>query len=623
MSRKNIFKISIVLPALFGLMILGGFRPARTVRGLDIDAFASLPVLHNGRIKPIDSIARNAMLVIRSKQVLRADGKKISATEWLLDLSTNLEKADAYKIFVINDPDVLGMLGRRQTQEKYYSYKSLEGDHEKINAQAKQASRVEPKLRTRFQAAIVHLDERLTLYQRLKFSLRPSQGDDSVAELAEYEIAIAEGMEAFHAHQKPGAKGFDNEALGRLGAYFQRYRFQSDVAYFRPLPPMPGQPAEAWLNMGEGLLLAMKSGVVPRDIRSYATILQAYRDGNVEAFNKEVKSFRERLNLLFANDVRMAGYETLFNRYEPFYQGMILYVVITLLIFISWIYRPSEMRETAYHLLWLAFTVHTCGLLARMWIQGRPPVTNLYSSAVFVGWGAVLLGVVMERMYRSGLASLVSGLVGFCTLIVAHHLSMTGDTMEMMQAVLDSNYWLGTHVVTITIGYSSTFLAGMLAHVYIFRAASGKLDKNTGSSLTQMTYGIVCFSLLFSFIGTILGGIWADQSWGRFWGWDPKENGALLLVLWHSVILHARLGGYIRERGLAVMAVFGNVICSLAWFGVNMLGIGLHTYGFMDKAFLWLMAFISSQFFVMALAFVPPSYFSGLWGSGKGNAKAA
>jgi ABC-type transport system involved in cytochrome c biogenesis permease subunit len=69
---------------------------------------------------------------------------------------------------------------------------------------------------------------------------------------------------------------------------------------------------------------------------------------------------------------------------------------------------------------------------------------------------------------------------------------------------------------------------------------------------------------LFSFVGTILGGIWADQSWGRFWGWDPKENGALLIVLWNAIILHSRWGGFIRERGLAVMSVFGNIVVSLS-----------------------------------------------------------
>ena len=120
-----------------------------------------------------------------------------------------------------------------------------------------------------------------------------------------------------------------------------------------------------------------------------------------------------------------------------------------------------------------------------------------------------------------------------------------------------------------------------------------------------MVYGVVCFATLFSFIGTILGGIWADQSWGRFWGWDPKENGALMIVLWNVFILHARWGGLAKERNLMVMAVFGNIVTSLSWFGVNMLGIGLHSYGFMDKAFVWLIVFVASQLAVMALGWMP------------------
>ena len=115
----------------------------------------------------------------------------------------------------------------------------------------------------------------------------------------------------------------------------------------------------------------------------------------------------------------------------------------------------------------------------------------------------------------------------------------------MMRAVLDSNFWLATHVVTITIGYSGTFLAGALAH-RLRRPAARRAPRPTrprARRSCRMTYGIVCFALFFSFVGTVLGGIWADQSWGRFWGWDPKENGALLIVLWNAIILHARWGG--------------------------------------------------------------------------------
>src|SRR5437899_3212166 len=176
----------------------------------------------------------------------------------------------------------------------------------------------------------------------------------------------------------------------------------------------------------------------------------------------------------------------------------------------------------------------------------------------------------------------------------------------MLQAVLDTNIWLATHVVAITTGYSAMFLAGMLAIIYVVRGVfTGSLKKQTADSLARMTYGVVCFATLFSFVGTVLGGIWADQSWGRFWGWDPKENGALIIVLWNALILHARWGGLVRERGLVNLAIVGNIVTSWSWFGVNMLGIGLHSYGFTAAAFRWLMFFVLSQLALVALGLLP------------------
>ena len=123
--------------------------------------------------------------------------------------------------------------------------------------------------------------------------------------------------------------------------------------------------------------------------------------------------------------------------------------------------------------------------------------------------------------------------------------------------------------------------------------------------LERMVYGIVCFALLFSFVGTVLGGIWADQSWGRFWGWDPKENGALLIVLWNAIILHSRWAGYVQEKGIMAMALFGNIITALSWFGVNLLGVGLHSYGFTEEGFIPLMLFIASQVVLIGLCLAP------------------
>jgi len=217
--------------------------------------------------------------------------------------------------------------------------------------------------------------------------------------------------------------------------------------------------------------------------------------------------------------------------------------------------------------------------------------------------------MVLEKIYHDGIGCVVASFAGFVTLIIAHNLALSGDTMEMMRAVLDTNFWLATHVVTVTLGYASTFVAGFLAIIYILRGVfTTTLSESTAKSLARMVYGIVCFATLFSFVGTVLGGIWADQSWGRFWGWDPKENGALLIVLWNATILHARWGGLVRERGLMNLAVFGNIVTSFSWFGVNMLGIGLHSYGFTDAAFKWLILFIGSQVTIIVLGLLPQKF---------------
>jgi cytochrome c-type biogenesis protein CcsB len=318
----------------------------------------------------------------------------------------------------------------------------------------------------------------------------------------------------------------------------------------------------------------------------------------------------------------------------------------------------SEMlRRSAFYITLLALAVHSAGLFYRMWLEHRPPVTNLYSSAIFIGWAVAVLGVVLERIYRVGIGVAASSLIGFVTLIIAHNLALGGDTMEMMRAVLDSNFWLATHVVTITLGYAAMFLAGFLAIIYILvglatpllatplrrdeamgaglaaaiamnpvvgAVAAAGLSRDVGKitvgqALGKMVYGIICFATLFSFVGTVLGGIWADQSWGRFWGWDPKENGALLIVIWCAAILHARWSGWIRERGLMAMAIFGNIVTAFSWFGVNMLGIGLHSYGFMDAAFKWIMIFTVSQLVVIGLGLLPLN----LWSSFRARASSA
>ena len=132
-----------------------------------------------------------------------------------------------------------------------------------------------------------------------------------------------------------------------------------------------------------------------------------------------------------------------------------------------------------------------------------------------------------------------------------------------------------------------------------------RLHAEVDRAFGRMIYGTLCFALLLSFLGTVLGGLWADDSWGRFWGWDPKENGALMIVLWNALILHARWGGMVKTRGIAVLSMFGSIITAWSWFGVNQLGVGLHSYGFTESVAFWLVVFAVSQLAVMAIGLVP------------------
>jgi ABC-type transport system involved in cytochrome c biogenesis permease subunit len=311
--------------------------------------------------------------------------------------------------------------------------------------------------------------------------------------------------------------------------------------------------------------------------------LAAYAEGKTTAFNRELAAYQSRLEQELPDDVDRAKFEVFFNHFAPFYWCTYLYMLVALLTCVSWLVWSGPLRRTAFWLALLTFLVHGWALYARMHIQGRPPVTNLYSTAIYVGWCAVLLALILEAIFRNSLGNFVAGVLGALTVLISHHLAGSEDTMKVMEAVLDTNFWLATHVTIINFGYGANAVAGLAAMAYVMLGAGTPLlNRDRSKVLSQAIYGILCFATLLTFTGTVLGGIWADQSWGRFWGWDPKENGALLLVLWNVIILHARWAGIIKQRGVAALAVVGLMITGWSWFGTNQLGVGLHAYGF-DK----------------------------------------
>ena len=584
---------------LFNLLVLGAliwaFFPIlpHSDSGADLALFSRFPVLQEGRVKPLDTVARSSLLVLSHKESVSTKGQELPASKWLLDLVSRPEVADMEKVFCIDNLDVLGFLNLPQTAQRYFSFNQIAPSWDRLEKKANSIEKISAKSRSSFESALLEVEEQVVLYQRLKFSLETPELPDSLPNLL---------------LKNPQSIAKDKHLQKELSGILTRSNFIDQSAYFWAIPVSSGNQY-GWISSGKAIGQLLMQGTLSQPLLFYHRMEDARKNSDPAAFNAAANSYNEWLQKNLPSQWRWSRYEEIFNAVSPFWKGIILYFIVFISLALSWVVAPERLMELAMRLLVVAWSVHSFGILCRIIIQGRPPVTNLYSSAVFIGWVAVLLCWILERKFPKGFAAMTASIIGFTTLIIAHHLAMTGDTMEMMRAVLNSNFWLSTHVSSITIGYASTFVAGTLGILYILKGVlTPSLDKEAAKALVQMTYGIICFSLFFSFVGTVLGGIWADQSWGRFWGWDPKENGALLIVLWNAIILHARWGGFIRERGLMVMAVLGNVITSLSWFGVNMLGIGLHSYGWMDKAFFWLSIFILSQLAIAALGGLPLGY---------------
>ncbi|MBV9998072.1 MAG: cytochrome c biogenesis protein CcsA [Verrucomicrobia bacterium] len=603
-------------PWIFVLLVAGWLaskmmpeKPAP--QGFNFVEFGKLPVLVGGRVMPMDSVARISLSLMNHHGAYEpVPHKPVPPVAWLVNVMMRPEEADQARVFEIVNPELLDLLGGSDRQDKLFAFNLFSFNEFKpflseIEKQAQAAEQTDAQTRNAFQREIIKLRNALLLYLRLKNSLQPEGSPDFKEEIDAFAQAVPTGMQAIQ--DRDAGKPFDQAAFERILQFTQRYQNLAQARYVYAFPdPAAPDATGRWQHVGEALLGTIRTRRVEPAVGFYATLISAYRQGDAAGFNAAVSNYQNYLRRTVPGELNRPDLEAWFNHAAPFLQAMVLYVLVFICAVLSWLFWPRTLARVAGWLLLLAFVLHTGGLITRMYLQGRPPVTNLYSSAIFVGWGAVLLCLFLERIYRNGIGNVCAATAGFVTLLIAYNLQLDGDTLEMLRAVLDTNVWLATHVVVVALGYSSTFLAGLLGVIYVIRRLFVRsFTPELSRSLGRMIYGIVCFATLFSLVGTILGGIWADQSWGRFWGWDPKENGALLIVLWNAIILHARWGGYVKERGIALMAVFGNIITSLSWFGTNMLGVGLHSYGFMDQAFNVLIGFIAGQLVLIGIGLLP------------------
>ncbi|HTH46490.1 MAG TPA: cytochrome c biogenesis protein CcsA [Candidatus Limnocylindria bacterium] len=608
-----------LIPAVFAAWFLSTLIPAREDK-FAFGQFGRLPLLYGGRHQPLDSFARNTLVQITERHELydSAEKRSLSAAEWLAEVMFKPEAARGRRVFRVVSQQLKQVLKLPESNVdhgengKLYSWNQI-ATEENFNALQEQTGRAIKKAesqRDAYDQAVLKLANGLELFNTLQRSARSQDATNFTAELAFFQkllpanAAVLETIRARYAGKNPDAAK-DDPLVREFSKYVDNHGDPIDKL---PLI-LPPEGGHEWSTLPDRLLELTGGEPLPKAMAAWARIGDAFHTGNSIEFNAAVADYSRYCTDTVPADMTKSGREVFFNRLAPFYKAMIIYLAAFLCAVGFWFNFAEWLRVSAFRLVILAFVIHMSGLLFRMVLEGRPPVTNLYSSAIFIGWGAVVLGMVLERFWRNAIGLTVGSLLGFITLVIAHNLALDGDTMIMLRAVLDTNFWLATHVVIVTLGYASTFVAGFLAIVYVVRGFfTRSLDQNTARSLARMVYGIVCFATLFSFVGTVLGGIWADQSWGRFWGWDPKENGALIIVLWNALVLHARWGGLVRERGVMTLAIAGNIVTSWSWFGVNMLGIGLHSYGFMSGAFTVLATFVVSQLVLIGLGCLPPRY---------------
>lgn len=600
-----------VVPALI-LVLCGGWlaskarAPRPKTEEMDLYQFGQLPVMYEGRVKPFDTLARTALRAISEKEeFVDAQGKKQPATRWLLDLITQSPDSEKHPVFRIQSLDLLTSLDLERRPGFRFSLAEIRKNIKEFAKEVQQAREMDPKERTSYEKQVFELEQRLQIHFLFQSAFAPlplppdkkPQADGKIDEQRMQELRrwISEVLE----NERELKAGTAPLSIPVLGAG-------------------PENPDDLWRYYAvmkskaflPEVLLTKEQSAVPA-IDSLSEIFSAYLQRDVAGFNDAVEKYQDWLVKNDTGRVHPAKskFEAYFNHLQAFYDCQVLYIFAFVLCVCSWIGWRKQLSRSAMWLVLGTFALHTFAIIARIYISGRPPVTNLYSSAVFIGWACVALGLIVEGIFPLTLGTVVATVSGFLTLLVAQFLA-GGDTFPVMRAVLNTQFWLTVHVLCIAIGYSTTFVAGILGVLYVLLGVlSRSWIPRVGDVLARVIYGVVCFAIFFSFVGTVTGGLWADDSWGRFWGWDPKENGALIIVLWNALILHARWDRLVRDRGLAVLAVVGNIVTTWSWFGVNELGVGLHSYGFTEGVLPILGTFVLSQLVIIGLGVFP----RGLW----------
>ena len=513
-----------------------------------VDALRTVAVQDGGRVKPLDTFARESARRITGGRAFGAESVRgLDPVEWVVAMMADPERWKDAPIVRVSHSGLRAAVSLSATRDRY-SFREL-ATHEPL-LEAAEAARA-----------------------------KEESGSETPLDPVEREVADLYGNLALMSDL------FTGEALRVV--------------------PASGDPSAAWASWAHA---AHGDDAETRRVGLLGNaLLTAYAAGDRREAETAAAALHARLGTLTAGSATEADLrrEVLYNQVKPFRLAWILYLLGFLGLAASFPLASRVAIRAGFALVTAAFLLQGYGMLLRMLISGRPPVTNMYESVVFVSWGAVLFALVFEAAYRVRyFAACASGL-SVLLLILADSLPILDGSIEPLVPVLRDNMWLTVHVLTITLGYAAFFLGVALGHLnlglYFFAPGRRELLR----TMSLFLYRALQAGTLFLAAGTLLGGVWASYSWGRFWGWDPKETWALIALLTYLAILHGRFLGWIRDFGLAVGALLGGLTVLMAWYGVNfILGTGLHSYGFGSGGYAYVGAFVAFEVAVITAAFL-------------------
>ncbi|HVM32335.1 MAG TPA: cytochrome c biogenesis protein CcsA [bacterium] len=372
--------------------------------------------------------------------------------------------------------------------------------------------------------------------------------------------------------------------------------------------PVPG--SEQWLSMGELRRAFDKAPkkmppVAQELLLRFAEILKAYAEGDVSGFTAQGLQWAAILKPVQDNpDIRPSrlALEVFYNQLKPFRWAWVLHLAAALLFSLSLLGKAPKLFKAGLFFFGSALLLSGFGFTARCLIAGRPPVSNMYESIIWVTFGMTVFALVFEWVFKNRLFVLAGSLLAVLGFVLADNVpSVLDPSIQPLEPVLRDNFWLTIHVLTITLSYAAFLLSLGIGHAALWTLWRHPKDAETLKTQAQLIYRVVQVGVVLLAAGTILGGVWASYSWGRFWGWDPKETWALIALLGYVALLHGRLAGWLKEKGFVLGAIGAFLGVLMAWYGVNfVLGVGLHSYGFSKGGLPYVVSFVVLELALVA-----------------------